>query len=437
MSSHSSPALENPAVDRLFDTAAELFWRRGYAATTTREIAAAFGMQQASLYHHMASKEDLLYRICVSSLEAFIEEVPAAVAAAGSPSDRIQALIHAHLATLLRFQQRNITQLTELRSLTGRRRAEVLALRDKYEQFSRSILTDAQNAGAIRSGVPAKYLNLELMSILNHAALWFRKGKALTEDHLADIFTKVFLNGAATAEVRARLTLPDLEARHREGDKRPAARSRRTAIATGKPALARAVDAAVGLFSRKGYAATSTREVAKLLGIQKATLYYHVESKEDLLFLICQSALTQILDEVQTAIRNIPDPLDSVQTLISSHVESLLRDEAQHSTTFTEMHALSPERFGQVMKLRDEYETMVRSVLQQAQDAGVLRTDIEAKYLSLILLAIMNRLMIWYRRGGALSPNQVGRLMGVLFLAGAASPDRRVLQTRSRWLNAL
>jgi len=415
----ASAAPENPTVDRLFDTAAELFWRRGYAATTTREIAAAFGIQQASLYHHIANKEELLYRICVSSLEAFIEELPSAVAQA-QPSNRIESLIHTHLTTLLRFQQRNVTQLTELRSLSGRHRAEVLALRDKYEQFSRTILSDAQAASAIRSDVPAKYLNLELMSILNHASLWFRKGKSLTEDHLAGIFTKAFLDGAAKPELRGRLTLPDLDARKADGDKKPA-RARKTAIATDKPALARALDAAVGLFSRKGYAATSTREVAKLLGIQKATLYYHVESKEDLLFLICQSALTQIRHDVETAIRDIPEPLARVQTLICTHIESLLRDEAQHSTTFTEMHALSEDRFGQIMKLRDDYENMVRTVLHEAQDAGVLREDIEVKYLGLILLGIMNRVMIWYRRGGALSPHQIGRLLGVLFLAGATS----------------
>ena len=281
LTSSSSSSSENPTIDRLFDTAAELFWRQGYAATTTREIAAAFGVQQASLYHHIANKEDLLYRICVSSLEPFVEQVPSEVAQVGRPSDRIRSLIHAHLTTLLRLQQRNVTQLTELRSLSARHRTEVLALRDKYEQFSRSILKDAQAADAIRSDVPAKYLNLELMSILNHASLWFRKGKALTEDDLADIFTKVFLDGAATPELRARLALPDLSARQSEGDKKPA-RARKTATATDKPALTRALDAAVGLFSRKGYTATSTREVAKLLGIQKATLYYHVESKEDL-----------------------------------------------------------------------------------------------------------------------------------------------------------
>jgi AcrR family transcriptional regulator len=412
-----SSAPETTTTDRLFDTASELFWRQGYAATTTREIATAFGIQQASLYHHIANKEDLLYRICVSSLEPFVKDVPAAVDQADCPLDRIKSLIRAHLTTLLRYQQRNVTQLTELRSLSARHRTEVLALRDKYEQFSRSVLHDAQAADALRSDVSTKFLNLELMSILNHASLWFRKGEALTEDHLAQIFTQVFLDGAATPGVRARLTLPDLATE----EKKPAARARKTSIAPDNPALSRALDAAVGLFSRKGYAATSTREVAKLLGIQKATLYYHVESKEDLLFLICQSSLTQIRNDVETAIREHHDPLDRVQTLISSHIDSLLRDEAEHSTTFTEMHALSEDRFGQIMKLRDAYENLVRSVLREAQDAGVLRQDIDVKYLSLALLGIMNRVMVWYRRGGPLSPSQIGRLLGVLFLRGAAT----------------
>jgi TetR/AcrR family transcriptional regulator, cholesterol catabolism regulator len=410
---------ESTTTDRLFDTASELFCRRGYAATTTREIASAFGIQQASLYHHIASKEDLLYRICVSSLEPFVKDVPAAIEQEGHPPVRIKLLIHAHLTTLLRYQQRNVTQLTELRSLSTRHRAEVLALRDKYEHFSRSVLKDAQAAGTIRDDVSAKFLNLELMSLLNHATLWFRKGRALTEDQLAELFTKVFLDGAATPGARARLTLPDLDAE----DKKPA-RTRKTPVAPDNPALARALEAAVGLFSRKGYDATSTREVAKLLGIQKATLYYHVESKEDLLFAICQSSLTQIRNDVETAIRDSQDPLERTQTLICSHIDSLVRDAAEHSTTFSEMHALSEERFGQIMKLRDAYENLVRSVLQEAQDAGVLRQDIEAKYLSLALLGIMNRVMVWYRRGGPLSPHQIGRLLSVLFLAGAAQFPR-------------
>ncbi len=419
MAANLSPLPERSTTERLFDTAAALFWREGYAATTTREIAAALGIQQASLYYHMASKEDLLYRLCLSSLDPFLADVPAKVGKAECPLERIRLFIHAHLTTLLRYQQRNVTFLKELRSLSGRHRTEVLALRDRYERFSRSTLEDARNAGAIRSDVPVKYLSLALMSMLNYSALWFRREKTLNEDQLAEIFTKVYLDGAATPSERSQLTLPDFGAE----EKKPVARARKTPAMADNPALARMLEAAVGLFSRKGYAATSTREVAKILGIQKASLYHHVESKEDLLFLICQSSLVQIQNDVEAAIRDSPDPLDRTRTLICTHIESLLRDEARHSTTFAEMHALSEERREQILKLRDTYQNLVRSVLQEARDAGVLRQDIEVKYLCLALLGLMNRVTVWYRRGGPLSPNQIGRLFGVLFLSGISTSN--------------
>jgi hypothetical protein len=85
------------------------------------------------------------------------------------------------------------------------------------------------------------------------------------------------------------------------------------------------------------------------------------------------------------------------------------------------MHALSQDRLAQVLALRDAHEILVRSVLKEAQTAGVLRGDIDAKYLSLALLGMMNRVTVWYRRGGPLSPNQVGQLFAVIFLAGAAA----------------
>lgn len=419
-------------TDRLFDTAADLFWHKGYAATTTREIATAVGIQQASLYHHMASKEDLLHKICLSSLQRFLAEVPAAVNAVAGPLDRVRMVIRAHQATLLQNQQRNVTLLTELRALSVPHRKEVLALREKYERFVRSTIENAQAAGVIRKDIPAKYLGLALLSVLNHSALWFRKDQALQEEQLADVLTKVFLQGAATpvargsfaargsSAARGSLSLPDLATGVNKNGAR--VRKRPKAESNGhNPALARALDAAIGLFSRKGYTATSTREVAALLGIQKASLYYHISSKEDLLYMICRASLEQIRRDVKTAIQEVKDPLDRQRTLISSHIESLLRDADKHSVTFTEMHALSQDRLAQVLALRDAHEILVRSVLKEAQTAGVLRGDIDAKYLSLALLGMMNRVTVWYRRGGPLSPNQVGQLFAVIFLAGAAA----------------
>src|SRR6266581_4146498 len=162
-------------AERLFDTAAELFCDRGYAATTTREIAAAVGIQQASLYYHVASKEDLLYQICVSSLEQLLARVESAVSAATSPLERIRVLARAHLRTVLRHQIRHVTMVNELRALSEPHRAAVLALRKRYADLVRSILEDGQASGAIRTDIPAKYLYLALLNILNWAVLWFRR----------------------------------------------------------------------------------------------------------------------------------------------------------------------------------------------------------------------------------------------------------------------
>ena len=155
-------ASDTPTVDRLLDTAAELFWEKGYAATTTREIAAALRIQQASLYYHMASKEDLLYQIFGSSLQQFLADVPAAVQQVSDPRERIRVLIRVHVGTLLRYQKRNMTMLTELRALSAKHRSEVVALRERYAAFMRSTLQDAQANGGIRNDIPAAYLSLEI-----------------------------------------------------------------------------------------------------------------------------------------------------------------------------------------------------------------------------------------------------------------------------------
>ncbi len=406
-----------PTVDRLLDTAAGLFWEKSFAATTTREIAAALRIQQASLYYHVASKEDLLYQIFVSSLNHFLADVPAAVQAIPDPRSRIPVLIRMHLLTLLKHQRRNMTMLTELRSLSPRHREEVVALREQYADFVVSRLKEAQSAGAIRTDIPAAYLSLALFNMLNWAARWFRADRDPAPEKIADLLSRLYLEGAAAQPVSASLRIPDLK----NAPKPPASRSRRPLRSGENSTVERLLEAAVALFSRQGYVATSTREVASLLGMQKASLYYHIESKEDLLYFICKSSLEKIRHDVESAIQKTPDPLERIRTLIVAHMESMLRYKDEHAATLTEMYALSRDRLAQAVELREGYVDLVRSVLQDAQQAGVLRTDIDARYLSLALLGLMNRVLVWYRRRGPLSPAQLGQLLAVIFLTGTGA----------------
>ena len=85
------------------------------------------------------------------------------------------------------------------------------------------------------------------------------------------------------------------------------------------------------------------------------------------------------------------------------------------------MRALSGARLQEVIALRDAYEELVRSVLREARRTGVLRDDLAVKYLCLTLLGLLNRVEMWYRRDGALSPDQLARVFEAIFLYGAAA----------------
>jgi AcrR family transcriptional regulator len=409
-------AAGRPTAERLFDIAATLFYRKGYAATTTREIAAALGIQQASLYYHVTGKEDLLHQICVSSLDQLLTDVQAAISAVNNPVERIHVLARTHLRIILRHQIRHVTMLNELRALSEPHRIAVMALRKQYANLVRSVLEDAQSAGAVRGDIPARYLYLALLNILNWAVRWFHRGQTLSEDQLARIFTSIFLTGAAAAPE----SIPPVSlVMRRSRRKAPAA-----ADESRQSTFQRMLDAAAALFSTKGYAATSTREIAGILGIRKASLYYHIETKEDLLYAICKSSLEQIRGDVAAALEGVDDPLARIPTLVRSHIRNLVRSQTAHSVAVGEMHALSGARLKEVIALRDAYEDLVRSVLQDARRAGVLREDVSIKYLCLILLGLLNRVEIWYRPDGTLSPDQLADVFERIFLAGAAAIPR-------------
>ena len=123
---------------------------------------------------------------------------------------------------------------------------------------------------------------------------------------------------------------------------------------------------------------------------------------------------------METAVQDGQDSLERARAMIRTHIESMLRDREEHAATLAEMHALSTDRLAQVFGLRDEYEGLVTSVLEDAQRAGVVRTDIDAKYLCLALLGMMNRVLVWYRRRGPLTPVQIGDMVATVFLGGAA-----------------
>lgn len=183
-------------AQRIRDEAARQFWRRGYAATSTRELAESIDIQKASLFHHIGSKEQLLYELCVESVERMQAGVRDALKDLTDPRERIRVLIGTHLTFLLDDRDKHAVMLVETRSLSERYRRHVLALQAEYEGTVRDVVAEAQDAGMLRSDLSPGILSLALFDLLNWSIFWYEPGRGLSREDLAETFGTLFLEGA-------------------------------------------------------------------------------------------------------------------------------------------------------------------------------------------------------------------------------------------------
>jgi AcrR family transcriptional regulator len=172
-----------------------MFRNQGFAGTSTRELAAAIGLQSASLYHYMGSKEDLLYAICISGNELMIDAVTQKIEGL-EPVEALDAAIHAHLTTAIENRDVYLTTLAEFKSLSPRRRRDVAKRRQEYSEVLAGVVERAQEAGALRTDIPAEHLMLVLRNLLAYPIFWFRTDGDLSIEQLAQLIARVFLEGA-------------------------------------------------------------------------------------------------------------------------------------------------------------------------------------------------------------------------------------------------
>jgi AcrR family transcriptional regulator len=175
---------------------------------------------------------------------------------------------------------------------------------------------------------------------------------------------------------------------------------------------------AAALFRHKGYAGSTTRELAQLLGVQKASLYHHIRSKEDLLFEISMNSLREITAAVAKAAADAPEE-DRLQRMIVTHMEVALRDQDMHTTMLIELRSLSADRRAEVLAGRDEYERLLLDAIVREQGAKRIRTDIDARTLTLALLNLLNWTIFWYNPDGDQSPGELAKILCSVFLDGA------------------
>ena len=172
--------------------AARLFAERGYQGTSLADLAAALGVQKPSLYHHIASKEDLLWEASWEGAEAFhdgLDGVPGDLPAA----DRIRFALRAHLAVVAGQLDVATVFVREWRYLEGERRERFVAERHRYEERIRGLFREGVEGSELRTDLDLATATLLFLSAANWAYTWLRPGA--DTDRLADRLYDALLDG--------------------------------------------------------------------------------------------------------------------------------------------------------------------------------------------------------------------------------------------------
>jgi TetR/AcrR family transcriptional regulator, cholesterol catabolism regulator len=170
-------------------------------------------------------------------------------------------------------------------------------------------------------------------------------------------------------------------------------------------------DVASDLFRERGYAATSIRDIARALSVQGASLYAHVNSKEDVLWAIVDRAAQRFeaaadRAEEAAAARRPGDPAEALAALVRAHVGVLTADVDEAGVFLNEWRALGGARRAEILERRDAYQQRFRSQIEAGIGVGAFAMTDPSVAASSILSAL-NGTAAWYDPAGRLPADRI------------------------------
>jgi AcrR family transcriptional regulator len=186
----------------------------------------------------------------------------------------------------------------------------------------------------------------------------------------------------------------------------------------GADRLKQVMDAATDMFHANGYANTTVEDVAGAVGLLKGSLYYYIDSKEDLLFRIVDDVHEDVqatLDEAMASTELAP--LDRLSQFARRQVEYNARNVKKIAVYHHEWARLEGDRLADIRRRRRRQEQAVVALLNEAKEHGDVSPELDVKLAANCVFATVIWPYTWYRPG-ALSPERLARFCSDFILHG-------------------
>lgn len=173
---------------------------------------------------------------------------------------------------------------------------------------------------------------------------------------------------------------------------------------------------ATKLFSEQGYDNTSTRELAEGSGLSIAGVYYFFENKEQILFEIINTSVSQFGQSVIDSIIADDDPETNIVRVIENMVTVIANSKLEIGLLLSESKRLNPELLAIIDGRNNEIFKLIRNEFQRLD--AVRSLNIDLTFLSFALFAIVTYIYYWFDPKGQMSANQFSKETIKLFFGG-------------------
>ncbi len=185
------------------------------------------------------------------------------------------------------------------------------------------------------------------------------------------------------------------------------------------------IDAAAQVFARRGFHGASTQDIADVLGVRQASLYYYFPSKEDALEMVCARGVEGFVEAAISVTEARGTASDKLRGLIASHL-SPLRDRGDYVKVFlNERRHLPTESRRRIGRLSRAIERIFEDVLRAGIRSREFRGDLDPRLAALAILGMANSVATWYCKELNASVDRVAATFAALVIDGIRRKGRR------------
>jgi AcrR family transcriptional regulator len=181
-------------LEEVLQSAANIFFAKGYHATSIEDVARDVGMLKGSLYYYIKSKDDLLFRLLLAGIEDSDAFIARQIDPESDPVEQLERAIRAQIDYIIQNRVQFGLFLHEFDSLSGKRQHKLISVMSRYNSRFVELVRRAQEQGKLINGEPWIIVN-GVLGMCNWLYRWYDPDQVSDSEQIKSVFVRLVFEG--------------------------------------------------------------------------------------------------------------------------------------------------------------------------------------------------------------------------------------------------